>query len=75
MPVTCSQKCFCSVSSWSPLIDTNLVVDMCRYGFITESFAKTVKFTGSPVVATPDVTELRLNNTDEFVIMASDGIW
>jgi serine/threonine protein phosphatase PrpC len=33
------------------------------------------KFTGSPVTSQPDVTELALHDGDEFVIMASDGLW
>lgn len=33
------------------------------------------KFTGSPVTSQPDVTELALHDGDEFVIVASDGLW
>lgn len=32
-------------------------------------------FTGDPVTAKPDVTELALHDDDEFVIVASDGLW
>lgn len=32
-------------------------------------------FTGDPVTAQPDVTELALHDDDEFVIVASDGLW
>lgn len=48
---------------------------MSRMGYISEEFANNVAFIGSPVVATPDVTELALQESDEFLIMASDGIW
>ena len=40
-----------------------------------QEFADGVKFTGDPVVATPDVTEIQLKDDDEFVIIASDGLW
>lgn len=33
------------------------------------------RFTGNPVTAQPDVTELALQDDDEFVIVASDGLW
>lgn len=33
------------------------------------------RFTGDPVTAQPDVTELALQGDDEFVIVASDGLW
>ncbi|GMH45465.1 hypothetical protein BSKO_13422 [Bryopsis sp. KO-2023] len=49
--------------------------DGVETGFIEKEVADEAKFTGSPVVATPDVTELRLQPTDEFAIMATDGIW
>ncbi|CAD7697979.1 unnamed protein product [Ostreobium quekettii] len=44
-------------------------------GFITKEFADSVHFTGDPIVATPDVTELPLGDIDEFVIVATDGLW
>lgn len=40
-----------------------------------QEFADSVEFVSSPVVATPDVTELVLKDTDEFVVIASDGLW
>lgn len=46
-----------------------------RGGFWDEDFAESVNFTGNPVVATPDVTEIPLNEQDEFIILASDGLW
>lgn len=48
---------------------------MLRLGYVTKEFAKNITFAGDPVVATPDVTELVLQDSDEFLIMASDGIW
>ena len=47
----------------------------CRDEFWDQEFANSVKFTGDPVVATPDVTEIPLKEEDEFVILASDGLW
>lgn len=47
----------------------------CRGGFWDEAFAETVKFTGDPVVSTPDVTEITVSEDDEFIILASDGLW
>lgn len=41
----------------------------------TQEFADGVKFTKDPVVCTPDVTEIELKEDDEFVIIASDGLW
>ncbi|KAL3130276.1 hypothetical protein ABBQ38_008108 [Trebouxia sp. C0009 RCD-2024] len=52
---------------------------MLRKGVETEQwsqeFADGVKFTKDPVVCTPDVTEIQLKEDDEFVIIASDGLW
>lgn len=44
-------------------------------GYLGEEDASAVHFTGSPVVATPDVTEIRLTPSDEFIIIGTDGIW
>ena len=33
------------------------------------------RFTGDPVTAQPDVTELALAGDDEFLVVASDGLW
>ena len=40
-----------------------------------ETFASQVHFKSDPVVATPDVTEISLSEDDEFVIVATDGLW
>ena len=48
---------------------------LCRDNQWDQAFADSVNFTADPVVATPDVTELMLNDDDEFVIIASDGLW
>ena len=40
-----------------------------------QDFADGVEFTADPVVAMPDVTEITLTDDDEFVIIASDGLW
>ena len=47
----------------------------CRTEQWSQEFADGVKFTKDPVVCTPDVTEIQLNEDDEFVIIASDGLW
>lgn len=53
--------------------------DLLQYGidskFWDKEFADTVRFTGDPVVSTPDVTEIALREDDEFIILASDGLW
>lgn len=41
----------------------------------SQEFADGVRFTKDPVVCTPDVTEIQLKEDDEFVIIASDGLW
>lgn len=40
-----------------------------------QKFADSRHFTGNPVTAQPDVTELALHDSDEFVVVASDGLW
>ena len=40
-----------------------------------QKFADSKHFTGDPVVATPDVTELDHNDADEFIVLATDGLW
>mmetsp|Transcript_825 Transcript_825/g.2499 ORF Transcript_825/g.2499 Transcript_825/m.2499 type:complete len:237 (-) Transcript_825:1715-2425(-) len=44
-------------------------------GYWTAEFAAKVNFTGDPVVAIPDVTEIEVEESDEFLIIASDGMW
>lgn len=55
--------------------DLVLAVVICRMGEWTREFADSVKFTGDPVVSIPDVTEIDLGPHDEFVIIATDGLW
>lgn len=46
-----------------------------RDGQWDQKFAEAVHFTADPVIVDPDVTELLLKDEDEFVIIASDGLW
>jgi len=46
-----------------------------RIGQWDQEFVDSVHFSESPIVAAPDVTELKLEGDDEFVIIASDGLW
>ncbi|KAK9810556.1 hypothetical protein WJX73_000453 [Symbiochloris irregularis] len=41
----------------------------------TQEFADSVHFTSDPVVALPDVTELDRDEDDEFIVLATDGLW
>ena len=47
----------------------------CRDEQWDQEFANNVNFKTSPVVAAPDVTEIPLKDDDEFVVIASDGLW
>ncbi|KAK9825401.1 hypothetical protein WJX81_000526 [Elliptochloris bilobata] len=40
-----------------------------------QGFADSIHFTADPVVARPDVIEAAVNEGDEFLILASDGLW
>ncbi|KAG2452023.1 hypothetical protein HYH02_003061 [Chlamydomonas schloesseri] len=44
-------------------------------GYWDNAFASQQAFKADPVVATPDVTETLLTEEDEFLIVASDGLW
>lgn len=44
-------------------------------GFWDAEFAASRTFTGDPVTADPDVTEIALQDDDEFVVVATDGLW
>ncbi|KAL4458266.1 hypothetical protein ABPG75_013131 [Micractinium tetrahymenae] len=46
-----------------------------EFGLWDQKFADSRRFTGDPVTAQPDVTELALHEGDEFVVVASDGLW
>uniref|UniRef100_A0A061SL87 protein-serine/threonine phosphatase n=1 Tax=Tetraselmis sp. GSL018 TaxID=582737 RepID=A0A061SL87_9CHLO len=58
--------------------DTNrkrMLEEGVREGYWSEDFASKVNFTGDPVIATPDVATVPLESHDEFIIIASDGLW
>ena len=40
-----------------------------------QEFVDSVSFRESPIVAAPDVTEIPLRADDEFLVIASDGLW
>mmetsp|Transcript_15246 Transcript_15246/g.46030 ORF Transcript_15246/g.46030 Transcript_15246/m.46030 type:complete len:410 (+) Transcript_15246:141-1370(+) len=46
-----------------------------EYGQWEQDFVDTVDFKSSPVLAAPDVTEIPLKDLDEFLVIASDGLW
>lgn len=47
----------------------------CRLGQWDQEFVDSVSFRESPIVAAPDVTEMPLHPDDEFLVIASDGLW
>ena len=49
--------------------------DCCRSEFWDQAFADSIHWSGDPVVALPDVCELDANEADEFVVLATDGLW
>lgn len=54
---------------------TRLLQSGIEKGFWDSSFAEQQAFTADPVVVTPDVSETVLTPDDEFLIIASDGLW
>ena len=44
-------------------------------GVWTRQHAEGVHFTADPVTAAPDITEIQLGPEDEFLVLASDGVW
>jgi len=44
-------------------------------GVWTRQHAEGVLFTADPVTAVPDITEILLGPEDEFLVLASDGVW
>lgn len=52
-----------------------LVKDGADKGVWTPEFAAGVTFKTDPVVSTPDVSEVWLGEEDEFLLVASDGLW
>ena len=66
-----------SITSRATVHSMSFRSDTCffRDGFVTEDFASKVQFTSDPLVCTPDVTEMDLIEGDQFVIVATDGLW
>ena len=52
-----------------------MLQDGVRDGYFTAEFAKGVSFVSDPVISLPDVLEMSLSPEDEFVIVATDGLW
>ena len=52
-----------------------MLEDGVRDGYFTAEFVKDVSFAGDPVISLPDVLELSVSPEDEFVIVATDGLW
>ena len=48
---------------WPSLLPLPAALVLCR------------QFSGDPVTSQPDVTELALVDGDEFLVVASDGLW
>eukprot|EP01026_Neomeris_dumetosa_P007256 TRINITY_DN1224_c0_g1_i1.p1 TRINITY_DN1224_c0_g1~~TRINITY_DN1224_c0_g1_i1.p1 ORF type:complete len:418 (-),score=77.48 TRINITY_DN1224_c0_g1_i1:411-1664(-) len=46
-----------------------------REGFWKQDFAEKVEFKSDPIVSTPDVTEIRVSEQDQAVVVATDGLW
>eukprot|EP00238_Polyblepharides_amylifera_P012462 CAMPEP_0196582374 /NCGR_PEP_ID=MMETSP1081-20130531/38693_1 /TAXON_ID=36882 /ORGANISM="Pyramimonas amylifera, Strain CCMP720" /LENGTH=334 /DNA_ID=CAMNT_0041902917 /DNA_START=300 /DNA_END=1304 /DNA_ORIENTATION=- len=54
---------------------SKLLVDGVLSSLWSKQFAKSVNFSAPPVVVTPDVLAVSLYPEDEFLIVASDGLW
>lgn len=52
-----------------------LMASGVKEGLWSREFAEKASFSSDPVIPTPDVTEIVLGDDDEFVIVASDGLW
>ncbi|GBF89584.1 hypothetical protein Rsub_02302 [Raphidocelis subcapitata] len=52
-----------------------LLQEGARKGMWTPEFADTHKFSSDPVIVEPDVTEVVFTPEDEFLLMATDGLW
>ncbi len=52
-----------------------MLEDGVRDGYFTAEFVKDVSFVGDPVISLPDVLEMSVSPEDEFVIVATDGLW
>jgi hypothetical protein len=44
-------------------------------GMWPKSFAEQHTFSSDPVIVDPDVTEVRFLPEDEFLVLATDGLW
>ncbi|MEW5301452.1 MAG: hypothetical protein WDW36_004312 [Sanguina aurantia] len=53
----------------------SLLLTGIERGYWNDEFAAKQRFSGDPVVAIPDVQEVELEAADEFVIIATDGLW
>merc|ERR1712129_569075 len=53
----------------------SLLVTGVQDGMWSQKFADKQNITETPVVCTPDIVEMALTPTDEFVIVATDGVW
>lgn len=53
----------------------HMLAEGVEYGAWDQEFVDGIDFKSSPVVATPDVTEIPLGEHDEFLVLASDGLW
>ena len=54
----------------------NMLLKGIEDGFWTQEFAGSKQFVSDPVISVPDVLEMSIiPETDEFVIVASDGLW
>lgn len=52
-----------------------LLADGAAKGHWTADFAAQHSFTSDPVICIPDVREVEITPQDEFMVMASDGLW
>ena len=53
----------------------SLPCNFCREGLWKPELLDKVKFTSDLIICQPDVTELALAEGDEFLILATDGLW
>lgn len=40
-----------------------------------QAFANDIRFTADPVIVTPSVSTTQLTQEDEFIVVATDGLW
>ena len=58
----------------APRLDRLLEMGV-QEGIWSRQHAEGVHFTEDPVTAAPDITEISLGPDDEFLVLASDGVW